>query len=68
MPNIVTTFDLDGTQINVQDGGARTAITTLTSDVGALQNRVTALEALSRLSISYNASTETITFTTGTHS
>lgn len=60
----VQKFNLDGTDINVKDATARSDISTLNSDVGALANRVTALEGLARLSVSYSSQTETITFTT----
>lgn len=63
----VKTFDLDGTQINVKDEVARTDASGAVSAVSALNTRVTALEALSRLTMSYNSATETITFTTSTH-
>lgn len=62
--NYVGTFELDNTNIKVKDNEARTSIATINSDLGALQNRVTSLEGLARLSVSYNASTETIAFTT----
>ena len=62
--NYVGTFELDNTSIKVKDNEARTSITTINSDLGSLQNRVTALEGLARLSVSYNANTETIAFTT----
>lgn len=65
--NFVQKFTLDNTEINVKDSGARQDISTLNTDLGALAGRVTALEGLSRLSVSYNSSTETIAFTTGTH-
>lgn len=65
--NHVSKFNLDGSDITVKDPEARSDISTLNSDVGSLGNRVTALEALSRLTVSYSSSTETITFTTGTH-
>ena len=65
--NFVQKFTMDGTEIKVKDPQAEADITQLTTDMGALQNRVTTLEGLSRLSVSYNASTETIAFTTGTH-
>lgn len=63
--NHVQKFTLDGTEIQVKDSQARADIGTLNSDVGALGNRVTTLEGQARLSISYNASTETIAFSTG---
>lgn len=65
--NYVGKFTLDNTEILVKDNQARTDIGTLNTDLGALSNRVTSLENLSRLSVSYNSSNETIAFTTGTH-
>lgn len=65
--NHVSKFSLDGTEITVKDPQARADISTLNSDIGGLGNRVTALESLSRLSVSYSSSTETINLITGTH-
>lgn len=62
--NYVSNFNLENNTIKVKDDEARTSITTINSDLGNLQNRVTALEGLARLSVSYSASTETISFTT----
>ena len=66
--NYVGKFTLDNTEILVKDTQARADIATLNTDIGSLAGRVTTLEGLSRLSVSYNSSTETITFTTGSHS
>lgn len=62
--NYVGKFTLDNTEILVKDSQARSDIGTLNTDLGSLSNRVTNLEGLSRLSVSYNTSTETIAFTT----
>lgn len=62
--NYVGKFTLDNTEILVKDNKARSDIGTLNTDLGSLANRVTTLEGLSRLSVSYNSSTETIAFTT----
>ena len=62
----VSKFNLDGTDINVKDAVARTEASSATTAVSGLNTRVTALEQLSRLSVAYNSSTETITFTTTT--
>lgn len=67
MSDYVQKFSLDNQEIIVKDAVAQQGVSTLNTDLGALANRVTALEALSRLSVSYNSSTETIAFTTGTH-
>lgn len=66
MPNVIK-FDLDGQEINVKDEEARSLASSASSQVTSLGTRVTALENQSKLSISYNTSTETITFTTGKH-
>lgn len=63
--NHVQKFTLDGTEIQVKDAQARTDIGTLNTDIGSLDNRVTTLEGQARLTVSYNASTETIAFSTG---
>lgn len=62
--NYVSNFNLENNTIKVKDDEARTSITTINSDLGNLQNRVTTLEGLARLSVSYSANTETISFTT----
>ena len=61
----VSKFNLDGTDINVKDSTARQAASAAQSAVSGLSSRVTDLEALSRLTVSY--ASETITFTTTTH-
>ena len=66
--NFVQKFTLDDQEILVKDATARSNIATLSTDLGSVANRVTTLEGLSRLTVTYNASTEAITFTTGTHS
>lgn len=66
--NYVQKFTLDGNDINVKDTEARNGVSTLNTDLGTLANRVTTLEGLSRLTIAYNSSSETIAITTGTHS
>lgn len=63
----VETFDLDGTPINVKDASARQ--TASSANALSIQNAqdIVDLKALSRLTVSYNAATETISFTTTTH-
>lgn len=63
----VKQFDLDGTVINVKDETARNDAATASSQVTALAGRVTALENLSRLTLTYDSQTEVLTFTTTTH-
>lgn len=73
MPD-VSIFNLGGQNINVKDGIARStaqsANTTATEAAGkanqALQ-LVQEIEQLSRVTVSYDQSKETITITTGTH-
>lgn len=62
--NYVETFTLDGTSVSVRDSEAQTSISTINSDISALDTRVDTLEGLSRLSVSYNSATSTIAFTT----
>lgn len=66
MANVIK-FNLDGQEIDVKDNEARALASSANSQVSSLGTRVTALENQSKLSISYDTSTETITFTTGTH-
>lgn len=66
MANVIK-FNLDGQNIDVKDEEARSLASSASSQVTSLGTRVTALENQSKLSISYDTSTETITFTTGTH-
>jgi len=63
----VQTFDLDGTPIDVKDAAARQ--TASSANALSVQNAqdIVDLKALSRLTVSYNSTTETIKFTTQTH-
>ena len=63
----VKKFDLDGQEIDVKDEEARSIANSASSQVTSLGARVTALENQSKLSISYDTTSETITFTTGKH-
>lgn len=60
----VNKFDLDGATIDVEDGTARQSTTILSQDVTLLTGRVADLENLSHLTVSYDAQTKTISFTT----
>ena len=67
-------FKLDDQTINIKDSTARstansakTLATTASGNATTALNKVTALEQLSRVSISYDSSKETMTITTGTH-
>lgn len=63
----VQLFDLDGTSISVKDGTARSTANSAASAAAANAQEIANLKALSRLTVSYNTSTETIAFTTVTH-
>ena len=67
-------FKLDSQAININDTTARqtadsakTLATTASGNATTALNKITELEKLSRISISYDSSTETMTITTGTH-
>ena len=67
-------FKLDNQTINIKDSTARstansakTLATTASGNATTALNKVTELEQLSRVSISYDSTKETMTITTGTH-
>lgn len=67
-------FKLDSQTITIKDSTARdtansakTLATTASGNATTALNKVNELEKLSRVSISYDSSTETMTITTGTH-
>lgn len=67
-------FKLDSQTITIKDATARdtansakTLATTASGNATTALNKVNALEQLSRVSISYDNTTETMTITTGTH-
>ena len=67
-------FKLDSETISIKDSMARdtansakTLATTASGNATTALNKVNELEKLSRVSISYDSSTETMTITTGTH-
>ena len=67
-------FKLDSQTINIKDTTARqtadsakTLATTASGNATTALNKITELEKLSRISISYDSSTSTMTITTGTH-
>lgn len=67
-------FKLDSQTITIKDSTARdtansakTLATTASGNATTALNKVTELEKLSRVSISYDNTTETMTITTGTH-
>lgn len=63
----VSIFELDGTSIDVKDSGARLTAQSALSLGGQNAQDIADLKALSRLTVSYNAQTETIAFSTQTH-
>lgn len=67
-------FKLDDQTITIKDSVARqtadsakTLATTASGNATTALNKVNELEKLSRVTISYDGSTETMTITTGTH-
>lgn len=73
MPDL-SIFKLDSQTITIKDSTARdtansakTLATTASGNATTALNKVNALEQLSRVSISYDSTTETMTITTGTH-
>ena len=67
-------FKLDSQTITIKDSTARdtansakTLATTASGNATTALNKVNELEQLSRVSISYDSTTETMTITTGTH-
>lgn len=64
MPD-VSVFNIKGTSINVKDTTARTDSQSAQQTAKKALEKVTALESLQQMSVSYTADTETITITTG---
>lgn len=67
-------FKLDSQTITIKDSTARdtansakTLATTASGNATTALNKVNELEKLSRVSISYDSTTETMTITSGTH-
>ena len=63
----VKQFNIDGTNILVKDETARTNANTAINTANEAKAIAEYIESLARLEISYNSSTETITFTRTTH-
>ena len=70
----LSNFKLDNQSITIKDATARQTAdsakalaTTASGNATTALNKVNALEKLSRLTISYDSSKETMTITTGTH-
>lgn len=64
----VNKFILDGTEINVEDNVARTTASAASTQASANAQDIADLKALSRLTVSYDATTKAMTFTTTAHS
>lgn len=64
----VSKFTLDGTEINVKDNTARQTAGAASSQSQQNAQDIADLKALSRLTVAYDAQTETIAFSSGTHS
>ena len=63
----VSIFTLDNTSINVKDATARTTANAASAQSSANAQDIADLKALSRLTVSYDALTETIAFSTTVH-
>lgn len=63
----VSKFNIGGQTIEVKDASARTDASNAKVNATNALNKVTELEKLSRVEVSYVADTETISITTGTH-
>ena len=70
----LSTFKLDDQTITIKDkvarqtaDGAKTLATTANGNATTALNKVSNLERLSRVTISYDSAKETMTITTGTH-
>ena len=64
MPD-VSVFNIKGTSINVKDTTARTDSQTAKQTANQALEKVTKLESLQQVNVSYTSETETITITTG---
>ena len=70
----LSTFKLDSQTITIKDytarqtaDSAKTLATTASGNATTALNKINDLEKLSRITISYDSSKETMTITTGTH-
>ena len=64
MPD-VSVFNIQGTSINVKDTTARSSAASAAQQASQALEKVTELENASRVNVSYESETETITITTG---
>lgn len=58
---------LDNQDLEIFDETARSTATAAASSAQTALNKVTEIEQLSRVTVSYSAGTSTMTITTGTH-
>lgn len=63
----VSLFTLDNVNISVKDSNARQTASAASAQSAQNAQDIADLKALSRLTVSYNAATETIVFSTQTH-
>lgn len=63
----VSVFNLGGQNIEVKDASARSTASSANTNASNALKKVTELEKLSRVEVSYVADTETISITIGTH-
>lgn len=60
-------INLDGQDLEIYDATARSTATGAASTAQTALSKVTEIEQLSRVTVSYTASSSTLTITTGTH-
>lgn len=60
-------INLDGTDLNIVDDTARTTANGAASTAQTALNKVNEIEQLTRIDITYNATSSTMTITKGTH-
>ena len=65
--NYVSTFVLDDTEVVVKDAEARNDIASQGLELANVKATMARIENLSRLTMSYNGTTETLTFSSTTH-
>ena len=60
-------INLDGQDLEIYDATARSTATGAASPAQTALTKVTEIEQLSRVTVSYTSSSSTLTITTGTH-
>lgn len=63
----VSVFNIGGTNIDVKDKTARSAAETAQTTASSALQKVQEIESLSRVTVAYDARTETVTITTSDH-